>query len=417
VAATGAVLTAVAADFGISSLARDGTLTVTNAVTNGIVAVSKASEITGAWVPEKNTFSGGTTTQVSLAVPSQAAFYRAQALELTGPAGFTNLIHAYGVLTTVAGAGGSTVGGSNKWQMAYEGGPATNAQLSSPHITMADQAGNLYIADKDAHAIRKVTPDGLIHTVAGTGVADYGTTDPAPATTVALNQPNGLYVFPNGMFYILDRANGLIRKVDTNGLMTTVVDNFEPITLGRGLWVSPDESLIFYANYSEIRSWDTTNGLMVYANGFAALGNIAMDLNHRLVVTDQGLNQVYRIEPDLSKTVIAAAGIPGAGDGYPADQTALVTVRGIWYLPTGGCFLATDTSSQVWYVDLDGIIRLFMNGSVLSHAGDGDWFYAPTVPKVSHIRQITVNYDGDLLVTENDAGYVRKVRFLPYPLR
>ena len=414
-AATVLAWTAGASDFRMVSLTRDGSLTVTNTFTNGIVAVHGAPAVGGPWVVQRNTFSGGVSTQVSVTVPSQAAFYRAQALDLTGQMGFSNLVHAYGTLTTVAGAGGSTISPSNKWQAAYEGGPATNAQLSSPHIAMADQAGNLYIADKGAHAIRKVTPDGLIHTVAGTGVADYGPTDPAPATTVALNEPNGIYVFPNGMFYLLDRGNGLIRKVDTNGLMTTVVDNFESIVLGRGLWVSPDESLIFYAAGVEVRSWDTTNGVMIYVGGLAAVGNIAMDLNQRLVVTDQALNQVYRIEPDLSKTVIAGSWNSSGGDGYPANQTALVTVRAVWYLPTGAYFLATDSSSQVWYVDLDGIIHLFLNGTSLAHAGDGDWFYAPLVPKVSHVRQITVNYDGDLLITESDAGYVRKVRFLPYP--
>src|SRR2546427_2052845 len=102
-------------------------------------------------------------------------------------------------------------------------------------MAMADRAGNIYIADKDAQAIRKVTAEGNIFTVAGTGLIGRGTTDPAPATSVALYNPNGVYVQPDGTFYIVDRDKGLIRKVDTNGIMTLMVDNGAPIIGGSGL--------------------------------------------------------------------------------------------------------------------------------------------------------------------------------------
>src|SRR5207249_4645140 len=114
----------------------------------------------------------------------------------------------------------------------------------------------------------------------------FGTTNPAPATSVPLNNPNGLYVFENGMFYILDRDNGLIRKVDTEATMTTMVNQGSGISGGRGLWVSPDESLLYYCNGSTLMQWDSTNGLVAFVSGFFALGNIAMDPTGHLVVTD-----------------------------------------------------------------------------------------------------------------------------------
>ena len=63
-------------------------------------------------------------------------------------------------------------------------------------------------------------------------------------------------------------------------------------------------------------------------------------------------------------------------------------------------------------MDTSGYIHLFLNGDFSAHDGDGSWFYDPTVPKVSKIRQITMDYDGNLIITEHDAGYIRKVQFL-----
>src|SRR6266849_1363737 len=410
-----AALASCGGDLRISSLASDGTLIVTNAFTNGVVTVEKTSTDDGQWLPEKNVFSLGSIAQLKLALSGNTAFYRALAVDLSGgDAGFTNLTESYGLLSTVAGSGGTLVSPSDNWQPAFEGGPATNAELSHPHIAMADRAGNIYIADKEAHAIRKVTPDGNIFTVAGTGIAGYGDPNRAPATEVALNNPNGLWVREDGAFYILDRDNGFIRKVDTNGIMSTLVDNGGPIIGGRGLWVSLDESLLFYSASSQVMSYDSTNGLVIYASGFSQLGNLAIDPNGYLVVTDRLGNKVYRIQSDGTKTVIAGNGGPGGGgDGQLATVTGLYQVRGIWFLPSGAYFLATDAACQVWYVDTDGYIHLCLNGNFYAHAGDGSWFYDdPTSEKLGAVRQITMDYDGNLLITESDAGYVRKVQFL-----
>lgn len=400
-------------DLRITTFGRNGQMTVTNTFTNGVVTVEKASSPGGPWAPEKNVFSLDSVAGLQLGLTGSLGFFRALAVDISTPDGFTNLVNSYSLLTTVAGAGGTSISPNNKWDPASEGGPAVEAFLSRPHIAMADRAGNIYIADKEGHAIRKVTLDGLIHTVAGINSPDYGTTDPAPATTVALKNPNGIWVLPDGTFYILDRDNGLIRRVDTQGLLTTIIDHGGPIPEGRGLWVSSDESVILYCAGTEVRQWDTTNGLSVLVDGFRQLGNLAVDPQGRLAVTDRGASLVYRIESDLTKTVIAGNGLSfGGGDGELATDTGLWQVRGIWFLPTGAYFLATDSGSQVWYVDVDGYIHLFLNGNVVAHDGDGSWFYDPLTPKVSKIRQITMTYDGDLIITENDSGYVRRVQFL-----
>jgi hypothetical protein len=103
----------------------------------------------------------------------------------------------------------------------------------------------------------------------------------------------------------------------------------------------------------------------------------------------------------------------GGGDGFPALETGLPGVRGVWPVPSGGYFLATHAGSQVWYLDPQGIIHLFLDGSTGgAHSGDGEYFYLPGA-KVSEIRSVTLDYEGNMLITENDAGFVRRIRFLP----
>src|SRR5205085_9141065 len=153
----------------------------------------------------------------------------------------------------IAGKGQFNQDGSNFWQASYEGGPATKANLSRPHFAMADRAGNIFSADKDSHSILKVTPDGRIHTVAGTHVGGDNGDGPAAGTSLQLNFPNGEWVRSDGTVYILDTGNSKIRKLDTNGVMTTLFSVGSGIAIGRGLWVKDDESLCYFCSGTELR--------------------------------------------------------------------------------------------------------------------------------------------------------------------
>ena len=156
---------------------------------------------------------------------------------------FMNLVTSYDVIRTVAGTGQGPVDGVNYWSPDFEGGPATSATLSRPHMAMADNANNIYIVDKDSHSVLKVTPDGTIHTVAGTHVRGYNGDGPAVATSLQLDAPNGLWVRSDGQFYVLDTGNGKVRRVATDGTMTTLFTDTNGIingvtngiTGGRGL--------------------------------------------------------------------------------------------------------------------------------------------------------------------------------------
>src|SRR4051794_25290589 len=149
--------------------------------------------------------------------------------------------------TTTTNPDGTSI---NFWSSSFEGASARFVGLSNPHMAAADAYGNVYIADKASHSILKITKDGLIHTFAGTHEAGFNGDGPDSATDLQINNPNGLFVFPNGTVYLLDPGNHRIRKVDTNGVMTTIVNDPEPdwYPSGRALWVSPDEQLIYYTH-------------------------------------------------------------------------------------------------------------------------------------------------------------------------
>jgi uncharacterized repeat protein (TIGR03803 family) len=259
---------------------------------------------------------------------------------------------------------------------------------------------------------------GTIVTVAGTYSPGDGPDTPTPGTQVALNEPNGLWVRGDGTVYILDLANGKIRRLDPNGTMTLLFAVPGGIASGRGLWVSDDELLAYVCSGTVVKRWTPSEGVTDFATGFNQLRNLAFDPAGALVVTDRGGHSVYRLSADGSKTRIAGNGAtssnPGGGDGGLATITGLNQVRAVCFLPTGAYFLGTDAGSQVWYVDVEGKIHLFLHGNSTSQAGDGPWFYNPTEPRVSKVRQITSTREGDLLITEHDSGYVRKVRFLRY---
>jgi hypothetical protein len=325
------------------------------------------------------------------------------------PCEFESLIAAYDTLTTIAGTGRISGGGVNGWREEYERGPAVEAELSRPHMTQSDGAGNLFIADKDAHAIRKIGLDGTISTVAGMDAPGDDGDDPGPGVERHLNAPNGLHVREDGTVYILDLNNSAIRRLGTDGTLTTLFRDPDRILVGRGLWVSDDESLVYYSSGNEVKRWTPSGGFEVVAVGFSSLGNLVVGPDGALVITDRIGDRVYRIHDDNEFEPIAGNGRGfGGGDGFPALETGLDGVRGVWFHPLGGYFLATHEGDQVWYVDSRGTIHLFLEGTGGAHAGDGEHFRTPG-SKVSEVRAVTLDAAGNVIVTEHDAGFIRKV--------
>lgn len=326
------------------------------------------------------------------------------------------LVASYDRLETIAGRGTQRDEG-NEWLASYEGGGATLCELSRPHMAMADSRGRIYIADKEAHGVRRVELDGTIHTVAGTDLAGDDGDTPGPATSRRLTDPNGLYVLANDVVHILDQGNGKIRRLATDGTLTTFITVPGGIETGRGLWVAEDESSAFIASGGKILRWRTGVGVSVYASGFVELGNLVVDPSGALVATDRGGHRVYRVAANGTLTAIAGNGTKtGGGDGEPALDSGLDEPRAVWFLPEdigGGYLVGTHEGNQVWYVDPAGLLHLFLDGGDNhAHAGDGQYFRTPG-EKVSEVRAITMAPNGDLIITENDYGFIRRVTRRP----
>ena len=125
------------------------------------------------------------------------------------------------------GATVAVVAGSGTRGDGGDGGPATRAQLAWPTGLAVARDGSVYIADRGAHRVRKVAPDGTISTVAGTGEAGFRAArgvDPegAPAATQPLDSPAGVALAADGTLYIADTFNNLVRKVTPDGRLYTV---------------------------------------------------------------------------------------------------------------------------------------------------------------------------------------------------
>jgi WD40 repeat protein len=331
---------------------------------------------------------------------------------------------SYGNLTHVAGR--ALDEDANSWNSTFEGHhDAREIELSNPHMAVADAMGNIYIADKESHSILKVTPAGTIHTVAGTHLGGNG--GDGPATQREISNPNGCFVLADGTLFVLDLDNAKIRRVGTDGQMTTVFQVPEGFRFGRGLWVSPDEQVIYFCaagtpGTSNIKRWTPAGGIVDFSTGYSALGNITMDPNGALVVTEDSGNRVYRLDGNGMRTLIAGRedGSPsGGGDGLPATSTGLNRVRGVAFLPTGGFFLATQKGSHIWYVDTGGIIHKMIDcdpsANPVYNAGNGEPYSTPGL-KMNEPRAITVAPNGDLIITASDHGQIRVIKCLRPPL-
>jgi sugar lactone lactonase YvrE len=262
----------------------------------------------------------------------------------------------FGTIETIAGTALVEDKGVNGWQVAFEGSPATGAELSRPHMTQADSAGNLYVADKDGHGVRKIAADGMIETFAGTSAAGDDGDGPGLATSMRLSAPNGLWVTAAGTLYILDLGNDKVRRVKDGNMQTLF--SIGGAGTGRGLWVADDESLAYVAAGSALKKWTPEGGVQTLATGFASLGNLYVDADGSLLVADRGGHRVYRVSATGSKVVVAGNGqTNGGGDGLSFDDPAV---------------------------------------------------------RISEPRAISMDADGNLLITEHDGGYVRRVNRNPF---
>jgi uncharacterized protein (TIGR03437 family) len=238
-----------------------------------------------------------------------------------------------GTIQTIAGIGARGSG--------FIGGPATGALLDTVRAAVADAQGNVYIADSGASVVYRVKPDGTIEIFAGElNVYDYYGDD-GPATEADLDDPFDLAIDRAGNVYIADSSNNVIRKVSTNGTITTFA--------GTG-----DDD--FYGD----------NGLAVDA-GLSGPDAIEFDPQGNLIIADTGNNRLRKVTPAGIITTIAGGGSKTPVDGTPATQAQL----------DGPFDLAVDSAGNIFYIDGNGsVVHKISNGLITAVAGNGKIAFA-----------------------------------------
>ena len=157
---------------------------------------------------------GGPATNAKMSGPSAIVFDRDGNFYFTEESNSTiRKVSPSGIISRFAGNGTSGYSG--------DGGLAIDAEIDGGGGLAVDKWNNIYLADGSNHCIRKITTDGVIHTIAGTGIAGYNG-DGIPALSAKLNQPQGVGVDDTGNVYICDRMNFRLRKVDTFGNISTI---------------------------------------------------------------------------------------------------------------------------------------------------------------------------------------------------
>ncbi|MFF5125846.1 hypothetical protein ACFY41_02735 [Streptomyces syringium] len=242
-----------------------------------------------------------------------------------------------GIITTVAGDG---TGG-----YISDGGPAVATRLHYPGDVAVDDSGNLYIADTSNHRVRKVTPNGIITTVAGDGTAGY-ISDGGPAIATKLHTPWGVAVDRNGNLYIADHGNHRVRKVTTNGNITTVAGN------GTAGYVSD-------------------GGPAISTRLHYPLG-LAVDADGNLYIADRHNHRIRKVTTNGIITTVAGNGTAGyVSDGGPALGTRLHYPWGLALDEAGSLYIGDGHNHRVRKVTSDGIITTVAGNGTAGYVDDG----------------------------------------------
>jgi uncharacterized protein (TIGR03437 family) len=225
----------------------------------------------------------------------------------------------------------NTVAGSD-W--VGDGGAATSAILIQPEGVLADGAGNLYIADAGDHRVRKVTANGVIQTLAGTGIQGFSG-DGGPAAQAQLNSPYGLALDGQGYLYIADLGNARVRRVAPDGTITTIAGG-GPLPAG-----------------------GANEGSAATMLALSAPRNLAFDTSANLYISDFGGQRVYRMAVDASLTTIAGTGVAGAsGDNGVASLAQVNSPAGLAFDSQGALYIA-DSGNHLVRKVAHGLISSF----------------------------------------------------------
>jgi uncharacterized repeat protein (TIGR01451 family) len=274
----------------------------------------------------------------------------------------------------------TTVAGTDRG-FSGDGGPATSAQLALPLGTVVDAQGNVYISDAHNYRIRKVDPSGTITTVAGTGTRGFSG-DGGPATSAQFGSLFGLELDSLGNLYVADSANRRIRKIDADGIITTVAGGGR---FGRS-------------------NGDGGPATAAFLNGPQ---DVAFDADGNLYLSEAGRHRIRKVDAEGIITTFAGTTGGFSGDGGAATSAQLYVPSGIVFDPSGNLFIADTFNNRVRKVDAHGIITTVAGtGEGFPFSGDGGPAMAANL---SFPSDVAVQGSGNLFVSESRNNSVRRI--------
>lgn len=258
-----------------------------------------------AWVGSPNSFGSIDDTGTSASFRGVAGIARDASgniyvAEYTGNR--IRVIDPSGVVTTLAGGGGTGV-----YQAGYADGTGNSAAFNNPTDVAVDNSGNVFVADMSNHRIRKITPSGVVSTIAGNGTPGYVD---GIGTAALLGYPYGIAVNDSGYIFFSDLGSNTIRKISPAGVVTTFAGNGN-------------------AGYAD-------------GSGTAASFNnprgLCFDNGGNLFVADRNNCKIRKISPSGIVTTVAGSA-QGYADGlatvamFQAPEDVAVDVSGDVYVP------------------------------------------------------------------------------------
>jgi sugar lactone lactonase YvrE len=276
----------------------------------------------------------------------------------------------------------TTIAGNGQRGYSGDGGPATEASLNMPHELRFDKPGNIYIAERDNHVIRRVDKKtGRIFTVAGTGTAGFSG-DGGPAVKAQLRQPHSIAFDSDERLLICDIGNHRVRRLD---LKSGVIDT--------------------YAGTGERKP--TPDGAAVAGTPLNGPRTIDLDPEGNIYLVLREGNAVYRIDPRTQRIHhIAGTGEKGyTGDGGSAREAKLSGPKGIAW-SRSGIYIADTESHTIRKIDPRGVITTVLGTGERGDGPETD----PLKCRLARPHGVFVDSNEVLYVGDSEAHRIRIVR-------
>jgi uncharacterized protein (TIGR03437 family) len=276
------------------------------------------------------------------------------------------------------------VAGNGAQGTSGDGGPAKLATLTAPAGLALDAAGNLYILDQQVNTVRRVTTDGTISTYAGNGQAGYGG-DGGLATAATLNGPSAITVDPSGNLYIADTGNNVIRVVTPNGHIS-----------------------IFAGNRGKGNGGDL--GPAIHAALNAPAGVLA-DKSGNVYIADTGNAWIRVVTPDGTISRFAgydsttAYGYFGTGNPYVALNATLINPTSMAMDSVGNLYFVQYGQPLVCMIDTAGMISDYAGTGTGGSSGDGGVAIGANL----NVLGIAVDRNNNLIIADGVNNRVRIV--------